>query len=647
MAWMSSRALGLLSLGAAVYLALGAKPWHAGVAEALAQGRTPALAQALPWGFWWGAAAVVLVSGGLALTHRWWWSAAPATLDVPRLSEPPMKALWWWAALCVVVAGTAAHRWPRLSHSLWGDESLALAAYIQDHYIVSNPERRLEPLKLKKVPWSETWFGDRETGNNHYLFSVLCRHSLDKWREWNGRKRHEFSEAAARAPAFAGGLAMLVAVAWLGRRLAGPRTGLLAAVLLAIHPWHLRYCTEARGYSLMGFFLCVSLGVLVVALETGAWSVWLGFAALGFLSIYSCKIAVYPLAMLNVIVAVALWRRGKSGAPRWQGLARWFVSNALAALVFIVLYAPCHPQAVGGATKIQKRGQTEYSTGWFLDMASEAGTGIPWRTFSPDSAVQVSWSKIWQARPEVGGHVGLVLGAAGLAALALVLAAGVRRMWRESRPAAWGAAAIVLGVVALSVHLKHGLKFEILPWYMFFTTPALCLVAAIGAAGLPWRRLVLVGVPLLYAAAVLPLNRAMIRHPYEDLRGAMEITRGRHESPYRKAPSRVYTCWLWRSSALYDPRGNSRIRTLPMLNYAIRETRRAKGELYMIIGYPELSARITPAVYKRVTGDASFEKIAEFPAQVPRHTLMVYRYVPRDGRDEKDEKDESDEGTQE
>ena len=621
---------GLVGMAAAGigYAALGTKPWHTGVARALEQKRPPDLADALPWGFWWAAVAAAVICGFLALTRPWWRSARPATFCVPRLSEPPMRRGVWPTVLAILLAVTAVHRWPRMSHSFWGDESLAVAAYVQDHYITPAADRKLGPMKMKKVPWTATWFGDRETGNNHYLFTVLCRWSLEKWRDWNHRPRHEFSEAAARMPALAGGLGMLVALAWLGKRLGAPRAGLLAAAMLALHPWHFRYCTEARGYSLMGFFLCLALGALVTAVETGSWLAWSGVAALQFLALYSCKIALYPLVLINGMVAVALRRRGVPGQSRLAGLARWGVANSLAALVFIALYAPCHPQAVGGATKIQQRGQTEFSAGWFLDVGSEALTGVPWRTLAPDSPVQISWSKYWQARPEVGGAAEAAAGALLLALLAVALALGARRLWRHCRPVAWAAAGTVLGGAAMAAHLRYGLKFEVLPWYLFFLSPSVALVAAVGVGGLPrWSVVAMAGLAVAQAVALWPMNHSMRMHPYEDLRGAMQASRGRHESPYRKRQSRVYTCWLWRSSVLYDPRSNTQIRTLPMLNYAIREAERAGGELYMIIGYPELAARITPTVYQRVTADPSFEKVASFPAQVPRHTLTVYRYV--------------------
>jgi hypothetical protein len=130
-----------------------------------------------------------------------------------------------------------------------------------------------------------------------------------------------------------------------------------------------------------------------------------------------------------------------------------------------------------------------------------------------------------------------------------------------------------------------------------------------------------------FGLATAPLQRVVVTVPYEDFRSAVAVSRGRHEDPNQRAPSRILTCWLWRSSLLYDPRADSRVRTLPMLNQRIRAAKRAGGELYVIIGYPWLSASITPTFFHRVTTSPMFEKVADYPAQVPRHTLTVYRYV--------------------
>ncbi len=617
-----------------VYLAIGTKPWHTGVAAAVAEKKVPAVWDSMLWGWWWAAWAVLFITLGLVLTRCWWAGSPVVRVPVPKLGERPLGRRVWWGLLAVLMVATGIDRWPRMNHSLWGDESMAVLEYVQGHYIKARADDPQGPLKFRRVTWKETVFGDRQMGNNHYLFSQLSRLSVERWRRWRKGERHEFSEAAIRLPAFAGGLALLAALAGVGWRLGAPRAGLLAAVLMALHPWHVRYCTEARGYSLMGLFFCLALMLLITALESGAWWAWAMFATSQFLALYSCKIAVYPLALLNVFVAIALWRcGGGSVAERFRGLGRWLVVNAVSAVVFLVLYAPCHAQAVAAVEKIRGRGLNDLSFEWVRDMASEALTGIPWRTLTPDNPVQVTWSKIWRGAEGMGGVSGQCLGALGFAGILAAVAFGGARLWRRCRPAAWAGLAVLISAVASMLHFHEVLKVELLPWYWFFLTPVLCLAAAFGAMAAGGRAcgLVAVGLVAAFGLATAPLSRRMTGIPFEDFRSAVAASRGRHEDPNQRARSRIHTCWLWRSSLLYDPRADTRLRTLPMLNQRIRAARRAGGELYVIIGYPSLSARLTPTVYERVTTSPQFEKVADFPAQVPRHTLTVYRYVPEAG----------------
>jgi len=618
--------LGGLAFGAGVYGVVGVKPWQTEVAAAVAAKKVPPVWDSMLWGWWYAAWGVLVMALGLLVLRRWWSGAPSPLVKVPRMEERPVSRWVWWGALGVLLVVTAWHRWPRMSHSLWGDESMAVAEYVQGHYILTDESQPLGSLRFRKVTWKETVFGDRQMGNNHYLFTQLARVTNDRWRSWTGGAKHEFSEVAIRVPSLLGGLGLLVALAWLGRRLGAPRAGLLAAVLMALHPWHLRYCTEARGYSLMGMFLCLTLGLLIGALEVGTWSAWALFATAQFCTLYSCKIAVYPLVLINGVVAMALWRAG-GGRPleRLQGLGRWFVVNTVSAMVFLILYAPCHAQAVAAVEKIRKRGLNDVSWDWLRDMTSETLTGIPWTTLTPDNPVQITWSKLMHA-----GGVPVWSGALGFLLMALAIALGATRMWCRCRPAAWVLTACLGAAVVSIIHFHDVLKVELLPWYWFFLTPPLCLTAALGVCLVPgWVRpaagLALIG---FFGWATLPLQRTMIRVPYEDFRSAVTASRGRHEDRIRRTSSRVHTCWFWRSSQLYDPRRDTKVRTLPMLNQRIRAAQRAQAELYVIIGYPWLTARLTPTVFDRVTTSPSFEKMAEFPAQVPRHTLTVYRYVP-------------------
>ena len=91
---------------------------------------------------------------------------------------------------------------------------------------------------------------------------------------------------------------------------------------MAIHPWHVRYSSEARGYTMLIFFLLAGIYFLISALEDGRWRWWLLFALFEFLSLYTWKAAVHPIATLNLgifvflllLLAVGRQRRRKAKA---------------------------------------------------------------------------------------------------------------------------------------------------------------------------------------------------------------------------------------------------------------------------------------------------------------------------------------------
>ena len=61
-------------------------------------------------------------------------------------------------------------------------------------------------------------------------------------------------EWVVRIPAWLGGVGAVCMLGVLLRRVISPLAGVLAAWLFALHPWHIRFASEARGYSLM---LCI------------------------------------------------------------------------------------------------------------------------------------------------------------------------------------------------------------------------------------------------------------------------------------------------------------------------------------------------------------------------------------------------------
>jgi mannosyltransferase len=96
-----------------------------------------------------------------------------------------------------------------------------------------------------------------------------------------------------KSEGFIRGLSVVASVATVpvlyavGARLFGRTTGLLAAWLLAINAFHVRFGQEARGYALVAFFATLATWLLIRNLQEPGAARWGLFAAAGALAAYS------------------------------------------------------------------------------------------------------------------------------------------------------------------------------------------------------------------------------------------------------------------------------------------------------------------------------------------------------------------------
>ena len=73
------------------------------------------------------------------------------------------------------------------------------------------------------------------------------------------------NEFVLRLPGFVASLASVALLGFLMRLWGFPWTGVGAAFLLAMHPWHVRYGIEARGYTFVVLLTISGMGILTVA----------------------------------------------------------------------------------------------------------------------------------------------------------------------------------------------------------------------------------------------------------------------------------------------------------------------------------------------------------------------------------------------
>ena len=113
----------------------------------------------------------------------------------------------------------------------------------------------------------------------------------------------------------------------LGRALFGARTGLVAAFLLAISPFHIYHSQDLKVYILLPFTGIVMAYALYRATEGNKLGQWLVYAVTAAVACYS-EFFAGPL-----LVGLNLWFLAQIKG-RWNRLPKWLLANALGALLF-------------------------------------------------------------------------------------------------------------------------------------------------------------------------------------------------------------------------------------------------------------------------------------------------------------------------
>ena len=146
---------------------------------------------------------------------------------------------------------------------------------------------------------------------------------------------------AARLPSVVFATLTIPVLYLLGKTLFGRQVGLLAALLLAIAPLHIRYAQEARMYSMLTFFSLLSLYLFWRAIRTGQLRWWVGFALATALNLYTQQLA---LLLLGVLILFGLWlllrTRAKPELKREFPFEGWhfFGAVGLGGLLYLRVY---------------------------------------------------------------------------------------------------------------------------------------------------------------------------------------------------------------------------------------------------------------------------------------------------------------------
>ncbi len=176
--------------------------------------------------------------------------------------------------------------------------------------------------------WSHMWRELLGSESNMWLYYIL----LHFW------MRLGDSEAVLRSLSAVFAIATVPVGYGLARRLFGTRAAAIAAFLLAVNPFLIRYAQEARGYSMLAFFVTLSSYCFIVALDTNAsWRWWIAHGLCTGAAIATHYFGV-QVALTQLLVLVAVHHRRLP----WKGIltSAAFTVPLLLALVLLHRHEP-------------------------------------------------------------------------------------------------------------------------------------------------------------------------------------------------------------------------------------------------------------------------------------------------------------------
>lgn len=568
------------------------------------------------YSFWAGALNLGVLAG-LIWGARWW--ARPK--ETPIRLEPPAASKWFWplvAAAMVFCGGSAAMR---MNYGFAHDEDYSARRVIAGSYKTD----KNGAISLETPRWEETFFYYRKP-NNHPLHSILARLSFSAWRavappvEWHMR------EWAVRLPAWIGGVGGVALLAVLLRRLVSARVGIVAAWLLALHPWQIRYASEARGYSLLMALIPLVLFLWLHAIKENRWRWWLAVAAAEFALVYCYPGGVYVLVVLNLLTLGWLIYDVRRNGD-WTMAGRWFASNCFAGMAAIQLMLPMVPQLQIYMQTDEARQPLTFE--WQANTASHFLSGVPWT----NTGLLVS--PYPELMPYAARHpvfFGLML--------AMILGTGVPGyvfLFRQKWPEVPVIAATLLVPGFLGFAMAKILYQALFEWYLIYLLPGLVAGVAVGVswAGrwlgsrVPGKgveiapALVLV---IAYAVFSQPFRHWYCSRPLEPVKEAALAIRGTLD-PNDARHDATLTGILLGKAWYYDPHA-SHLKSAEEFLALLHKADNERKPLYVMVPHPWAAVFNAAPLWRLFNEAGLFTDYKHFRGFDETHDRVIARYAP-------------------
>lgn len=530
----------------------------------------------------------------------------------------------------------AANGYHRLGHSTWGDEDYTVKTYIEPQVT----EKADGTLEFTRPTWYDVvWHGKRT--NNHYGYTALAKLSHDLFfKPGTGPTDPFFSEALVRLPAYLSGLLSILALAWL-TRLWGIRHGIWVIVLVyVLHPWLVRFGTDARGYSIVLLGLPLLFALAGRALQTGAWRWWLMLAGVQACTFWSYFAVFYVLIPLHAGLILAIWfDDSRSRTDRMTQLARWLSACLLSAVAIIQVMAPILPQLKDYIRNNAAQITGHINLAWCQDALGYLLLGTAWNEWSATNPLSISLSEL----------SGLPLLSACIAGAGLLCAflVGLSLLWSDKRTR-WLLIPIIGGPALFLAHMTiSGIKPY--HWYLLLFFPGYLFAVMKGCnpvfsylfwffrpkqnpEGEPQRNRIAAGLGLMLIVPALILFRdssqaqrlALVKYPIEPCRESVFLTRTITNPRHPAYGTDSITAGFTMFTEAYDPT-LVRFQTVDELKGLMQKAKATRRALYINFSSRSFCEATYPDLFKLFNNPALFEHIATLNGQFDAATREVIK----------------------
>lgn len=533
----------------------------------------------------------------------------------PHHPRDPKQKLAW-AAVAVTMIGSAFWVAPRMNHSLWADEATTMRKFTVGEYNRTDEGK----MELKTITPLYRQFA-LKTPNNHMLFSTFSG-MVHKafYKPSDDPQAPYFSEFLLRIPAFIAGMGALLAIWWLAAEMGLKQYAWLPVVLLALHPWHVQYTAEARGYSMIMALVPASFAAVLTALRTGKWRWWLLYSLMQVMMVDTWPLAVDVLLTSNAIVfgmiITTFWGTGDCLTQ----LGRWGIASLLAAMVAVQLLLPALPQIVQYMNE-----QPAFLNFHFLylqDAFIMMLTGSRWENGDPNNPVLISWQALVANHPVLAGGFLLLL--------TVLMIIGFIRLWRTSTPVRWMACLFVIIPSFIIIHLYFR-KSIFLPWYWVPAMPGSLILLTAGIISITQRlaasagKIVIPAVLAIYAVGLLPQHFNLRAAPLQQNREAALLTRKVINPTHPEFGKDAITAYVAMFYKGYDSEAKP-VGTQEEIQQLIAQAKQEKRPLYVNLSRPNVLSPDERKILEVLDDPNIFEKLPPLYGTDLESTRWVYRY---------------------